>query len=76
MTGQDEALGEVKIKRPWEIEKAENSHLSVNSSLISFPLLRGLVGLLLGLEDVSLLLGLLSLNPGFHRLFPSLEFLP
>jgi len=38
--------------------------LSVNSSLISLPLLRGLVGLLLGLEDVSLLLGLLSLNPG------------
>merc|ERR1712107_336934 len=37
--------------------------LSVNCSLIS-PLLRGLVGLLLGLEDVSLLLGLLSLNPG------------
>jgi len=38
--------------------------LSVNSSLISLPLLRGLVGLLLGLEDISLLLGLLSLNPG------------
>merc|ERR1719244_2291701 len=38
--------------------------LSVNCSLISLSLLRGLVGLLLGLEDISLLLGLLSLNPG------------
>merc|ERR1719472_760791 len=38
--------------------------LGVDGSLVSLPLLRGLVCLLLGLEDVTLLLGLLSLHPG------------
>merc|ERR1719151_62126 len=40
-------------------------NLSVNLNLILLPLLRRLVSLLLGVEDVSLLLGrLLGLNPG------------
>ena len=41
-----------------------NIYLSVNLNLILLPLLRRLVSLLLGVEDVSLLLGgLLGLNP-------------
>merc|ERR1719320_492244 len=38
--------------------------LSINCCLVSLPLLRGLVSLLLGLKDVSFLLRFLSLHPG------------
>jgi len=44
-------------------------NLCVNSSLISLPLLRWFVRLLLRLENVSLLLGLVSLNPDDVRGF-------
>lgn len=42
------------------------AYLGIDGDLVLLPLLARLVSLLLGVEDVSLLLHLLGLNPGFQ----------
>jgi len=62
--GQSESSSKILFQDgSFAMSLDSGQNLRVNSSLISLPLLRRFVRLLFGLENVSLLLGLVSLNP-------------